>query len=147
LADVTLVDVPVWACQAGHQELELPAVEQLQRVLAELVIRRSTPLTGPDLRFLRGQLGLTSRQMARRIGVTAVHLSRLERGHRPVPRPLDLLVRLYSACSLAAANGANPVPLVTPLLEELESPEPASPSLRVRHTPRNNTRGAGWVRD
>ena len=94
LDNVQLLDAPVWECGNGHQEIELPNAEQLHRLLAGLLIRKSTPLRGSEIRFLRKELGLSGRAFAERLGMTPEHLSRLETGGRGITSTIDLLVRL-----------------------------------------------------
>ena len=100
LDNVELVDVPVWECRKGHQELQVPNAEQLHGLLTNLLIRKPTALNGTEIRFLRKELGLTGRAFAQRLGMTPEHLSRLETGGRGVTSTIDLLVRLAVAWEL-----------------------------------------------
>ena len=100
LDNVQLVDVPVWACGNGHQELQIPNAEQLHGCLANLLIRKRTALRGSEIRFLRKELGLSGKAFAQRLGMTPEHLSRLETGRRDVTSTIDLLVRLAAAWEL-----------------------------------------------
>lgn len=100
LDNVELVDAPVWACDEGHREVQIPSAEQLHRLLTNLLIRKPTALKGTEIRFLRKELGLTGRAFAQRLGMTPEHLSRLETGGRGVTSTIDLLVRLAVAWEL-----------------------------------------------
>ncbi len=86
LDNVKLVDVPVWECGNGHQEVEIPKAKQLHGLLVNALISKPAALTGPEIRFLRKELGMSGRAFARQLGMTAEHLSRLETGRR---RPED----------------------------------------------------------
>ena len=97
LDNVKLVDVPVWECRNGHQEVEIPKAEQLHGLLVNALIRKSAALAGPEIRFLRKELGMSGRAFAKQLGMTAEHLSRLETGRRTVSQTTSLLVRLVVA--------------------------------------------------
>lgn len=97
LDNVELVDVPVWECGNGHQEVEIPKAEQLHGLLVNELIRKPGAMTGSEIRFLRKELGTSGRTFARQLGMTPEHLSRLETGRRTVSPTTSLLVRLAVA--------------------------------------------------
>ena len=131
LDNVQLVDAPVWECGNGHQEIELPNAEQLHRLLASLLIRKSTPLRGREIRFLRKELGLSGRAFAERLGMTPEHVSRLETGGRSITSTIDLLVRLAVAWELTRRRQIEFPSDVEPFVTRRE----AAPEVehRVRH--------------
>ena len=100
LDNVELVEVPVWECGNGHQEIEIPKAEQLHGLLVDALISKPAALAGPEIRFLRKELGMSGRAFARQLGMTAEHLSRLETGRRTVSPTTSLLVRLAVAWEL-----------------------------------------------
>ena len=100
LDNVRLVDVPVWECCNGHQEVEVPKAEQLHGLLVNALIRKPDALAGPEVRFLRKELGMSGRAFASHLGMTPEHLSRLETGRRTVSATTGLLVRLTVAWEL-----------------------------------------------
>lgn len=53
-------------------------------------------MTGPELRRLRRQLGLTQRALAALVGVTRNTIARQERGALGIGEPLARLVRLLA---------------------------------------------------
>lgn len=95
LSNVVLHNVPVWECANGHQDVQIPAADELHRLLAEMVVGQPSPLTGEDIRFLRKQFGYSARALSDRVGLHHVTLSRVENDRRPIPRKLDALVRLF----------------------------------------------------
>ena len=95
-----LVDVPVWECGNGHREIEIPRAEQLHELLVNELIGKPIALVGPEIRFLRKELGMSERAFAIRLGMTPEHLSRLETGRRTVSPTTSLLVRLAVAWEL-----------------------------------------------
>ena len=146
LDNVKLANVPVWTCPNGHEEVEIPAIEQLLELLSDIVIRKPAPLVGREVRFLRKRLGVNARQFAERLGMSPVHISRLENGRRPLPRRSDLLIRLYSAHALAQRRHIACPPELTAILEQLEALEVpgAEHRLRYREAGRAKSR-AEWV--
>ena len=100
LDNVELVDVPVWVCRNGHEEVEIPKAEQLHGLLVNELIRKPAALTGSEIRFLRKELGMNGRAFAGQLGMTPEHLSRLETGRRTVSPTTSLLVRLAVAWEL-----------------------------------------------
>ncbi len=132
LDNVQLVDAPVWECGRGHQEIELPNAEQLHRLLASLVIRKPALLRGPEIRFLRKELGLSGRAFANRLGMTPEHLSRLETGGRSITATIDLLVRLAVGWELTRRRRIEFPHDVEPVVTRLDAAPDAEPH-RVRH--------------
>ena len=79
----TLVNVPVHRCATcGDFEVEIPLVLQLNRALADALIRKPTRLTATEIRFLRKALGWSGVDFARHMGVDAATVSRWEAGQK-----------------------------------------------------------------
>ena len=133
IANVSLANVPVWTCVNGHDELEIPAVDELHDLLADIVIRKPAALVGAEVRFLRKRLELTAREFAARLGMSPVHLSRLENGRRGLKRPTDLLIRLYCAHWLSALQHRSCAPGLIATLQQLEAMQAEDPEHRIRH--------------
>lgn len=130
LDNVQLVNVPVWVCKNGHEELEIPAVTQLHELLAQLIVRKPANLTGQEVRFLRRRVNMQAKEFAERIGLTPVALSRFETGKSPIRPRTGLLIRLAAAILIAARDN-KPVPAdLVPLLEKLEAWDIGSHRLR-----------------
>lgn len=54
LDNVVLYDVPVWVCTNGHEEVEIPAMTALHKILASVVTRKPiASLTAAEIQFLR----------------------------------------------------------------------------------------------
>lgn len=131
LNNVQLINVPVWVCPSGHEEVEIPAVTQLHELLAYLIIRKPAVLSGPEIKFLRRRIGIQAKDFAQRIGLTPVALSRFETGSRQLGRRTDLLIKL-AAAALIAARDNKPIPSdLAPLVDSLEAWDIGAH--RVRH--------------
>lgn len=120
LENVQLVNVPVWICDNGHEEVVIPAVSELHELIAHSIIRKPAPLTSDEIRFLRRRVDLSAKEFAARLGITPVHLSRIENSVRRQTKPLDLLIRLAVA-TLIASRDAKPFPSdLAPFVNQLE---------------------------
>ena len=132
LDNVELVDAPVWECGKGHREIQIPNAEQLHGLLANLLIRKPAVLRGTEIRFLRKELGLNGKAFAHRLGMTPVHLSRLETGGRGITPTIDLLVRLAVAWELTRRQRIEFPGDVEPFVTRLDA-SPDVGSHRVQH--------------
>jgi DNA-binding transcriptional regulator YiaG len=65
LDDVQLVGVTVHRCrQCGEKMAELPALNQLHRIIGLLLTGKQSKLTGAELRFLRNELQINQKAFA-----------------------------------------------------------------------------------
>lgn len=120
LNNVELNNVPVWICENGHEEVEIPAVTQLHELLAQMIIRKPAFLDGAEIKFLRRRIDMSAKEFSERIGITPQHLSRLENNHNR-SKIFDLLIRL-SIASLIATRDKKPFPTdLGPLVAQLEA--------------------------
>ena len=125
LDDVTLHQVPVRECVNQHRDVQIPAIDELHEVLAEILVSQPSPLKGQDVRFLRKHLGYTARLFSAIIGLNYVTLSKFENERKRIPRKVDALVRLFCAQALSERT-RQPLPRpIIPVLKHLES-APAS---------------------
>ena len=133
LDNVQLLNVPIWICANGHEELEVPAVEELHNLLAQMIVRQPATLSGKDIRFLRRRLGLTARDFSAQMGWTPEWHSQLENGHAGTNRQSDLLMKLACGVLLAKKLGRPAPDDLAPLVEELESTMAGGGAHRLRH--------------
>src|SRR5215467_6548131 len=79
LPGTVLVGVEVSRCaNCGEYEVAIPAIDELNRVLAREVIRKRGRLVGPEIRFLRSYLGYSGGDFAKLIGSDPATVSRWE---------------------------------------------------------------------
>ena len=118
--NVVLDRVPTWQCANGHQDLQIPGLDNLHHVLAHALVVKPNPLTGQEVQFLRKNLGYSGREFSRVLGASYVTLSRFENNHKDIPHRFDALVRLFCAQVLCEKDGRPlPKPLI-PVLAALE---------------------------
>ena len=133
LDNVELQNAPIWICENGHEELQVPAITQLHDLLAQLIIRKPAPLSGQEIRFLRKRLGMPAIEFAPKLGLHHVSLSRFENNQRQPTRRLDLLIRLGCAALIAERDDqAFPADL-GPLVNDLEASWSELGQHQVRH--------------
>lgn len=96
LSSVTLI-VPVRRCgQCHEEEVIVPRIAQLHRMLAESLCKKPGPLSPEEFRFLRKHLGHSSKNTAIILGVTQETLSRWENGHHPIDSTADRFLRVLA---------------------------------------------------
>lgn len=76
--------------------VDIPAPVQLHIVLSLAIASKEGMLTGPEIRFLRKEVGMPSKSLAEKMGVDPVTLSRWENdsGDANKPKSSDRLVRM-----------------------------------------------------
>jgi putative zinc finger/helix-turn-helix YgiT family protein len=95
LPGVTLVGVDVRRCQeCAYEEVTIPRIEDLHRVIARVVIQKSSRLSGIEIRFLRKYLGWSSGDFAKHMGAAPETVSRWETGKTEIGAANDRLLRL-----------------------------------------------------
>lgn len=98
LPGTVLVGVPVSRCSnCGDHEVAIPAIDELNRVIAQAVIRKRGRLTGGEVRFLRSYLGYSGADFAALIRSDPATVSRWEGGKQPIGHHTDLLLRAMVA--------------------------------------------------
>lgn len=81
---VTLGGVRVLRCsKCGQREIGIPAIATLQKLMAQSIAKKRARLTPVEIRFLRKSLGLSSTDLARKMGVTKSTVSRWESKNDP----------------------------------------------------------------
>lgn len=94
LPGTVLVGVPVSQCPScGEREVGIPAIDELNRTLAQAVIRKRGRLVGGEIRFLRSYLGYSGADFAKLIGSDPATVSRWEGDKQPIGHHTDLLLR------------------------------------------------------
>ena len=98
LKHITLIGVEVSRCpQCGNYEVSIPHIEALHRLLAKILIEKSTRFTGDEVRFLRKSIGWSGSDFARHMGVADETVSRWENDAAPIGPQADRLLRFLVA--------------------------------------------------
>ena len=95
LSHVTLLKVEVRRCpKCGQEEVAIPRIEQLHKLLAGVLARKKGPLSGEEVRFLRTYLGWSQADFAQHAGVTRETVSRWENERELFAGTADRFLRL-----------------------------------------------------
>ena len=137
LPHVELHGVEVSRCTAcGKEEIAIPRIAQLHRVLAEVFVTQHRMLAAVEVRFLRKHVGLSGGDFAQRMGVARETVSRWETGASPMGAVADRLLRLLVVTHEPTESYA-----VDDLLRELnDTPAPE----HLASVAFQNSRGEGW---
>jgi DNA-binding transcriptional regulator YiaG len=98
--------------EGAHRYLDIPH-ENLARSLFEILLRKQTPLTGVELRFIRHELDLTQSRFAKLVHAKS-HSNVLgweRRGDAPtgLTEPAEMFVRLQAAVRLLGRGAFAPL--------------------------------------
>ena len=78
--------------------------DSLEKGVLRLLIHKSTPLTGPEFRFIRKWLGLTTIEFGKIFGVSHPAVLKWENGRARPPIAGDIYLRLYILTHLKAKD-------------------------------------------
>ncbi len=140
LHHVALKGIEVSKCaECGKESIAIPRIEQLHRVLTDQFVKQQRMLAPSEIRFLRKHIGLSSMDLATRMGVTRETVSRWESGAQPMGSVADRFLRVLVMSHEPTENY-----VVDDLLKELTNePVPATLSMM----PMRNSRTSGWRPD
>ena len=119
LNNVTLTGIRVFECPEGHGEFpEIPNIVGFHQAIARMLAKKPAALTGAEFRFLRKEMGLKAKDLARHLGTTDVNLSRWETGGTPINPAADRLLRLLFALqTVQEGRAVEPAKFVQSALE------------------------------
>jgi transcriptional regulator with XRE-family HTH domain len=124
--------VTVYRCRkCGAEYRELPNLRRLHRGIADRLTQDLLPLSGPALRFLRKQMGLSTKELAEVMGVRRESVTRWETGAEPIGPTSDRLARLVYGVWRSAESG-QPLP---PHLQRVRDSLAAIQRKRTRRPP------------
>ncbi len=95
LDNVTLKGVDYAKCdKCGEEYYGLGDQEKLHQLIASALIRKSGPLNGKEVRFLRKHLGYATEVFSKIVDYDVSTISRIENGKQAVQKHYDLVMRL-----------------------------------------------------
>jgi putative zinc finger/helix-turn-helix YgiT family protein len=98
LPHVTLRNIEVSRCpQCGEEEIAIPRIEALHKVIARALITKPSRLDAAEIRYLRKYLGWSGADFAAHMGTTRETVSRWENGQVLMGTQADRLLRLMVA--------------------------------------------------
>ena len=94
LDNVQLDGIDVFRCTCGEEVISIPAMPELHSLIAFELIKKKSLLNSREIRFLRKNMGLTGKVLAKYIGVDNATLSRWENNAQTIDKSHDRLLRL-----------------------------------------------------
>ena len=124
LRNVVLVGIDRVRCDnCGNEDVIIPRLNELMRVLAFAIVSQPYPLQGDEIRFLRKHLNMTQTKFAELIDIHNTNLSKWENDEDKPGEQSDRLIRL-----VAVALGEG-------MKERIEEVVRAFPHMRERPRP------------
>lgn len=81
LKDVLLMGIPMYRCPSCKEtEIEIPHIAELHLLLAFLIVLQPRSLRADEVRFLRKHLGYSQEELASKLGVSRLTITRWENG-------------------------------------------------------------------
>jgi putative transcriptional regulator len=105
LQNVWLIGVEIFECDCGEKFAFIPYVQELHKLIAEILLKQEDQLSGREIRFLRKHMGLKAKDFAKELGVKNVTVSRWENGDYSPTESLDRLIRLIYAARMGMRMG------------------------------------------
>ncbi|MEA3546845.1 MAG: type II toxin-antitoxin system MqsA family antitoxin [Thermodesulfobacteriota bacterium] len=105
--DVVLCGITQYVCPAcGEKYASIPNMQKLHRFIGTHICQKRRALLKPEeIKFLRKDLQLKSKELANLLGVTPSTISRWENGKKQIGEPYDRLLR--SIFMMYASEQAN----------------------------------------
>jgi putative transcriptional regulator len=100
LQNVWLMGVEIFECDCGENFAFIPCAQELHKLIAEILLKQESQLSGREIRFLRKHMGMKSKDFANEVGVRPVTVSRWENGDSAPSESLDRLIRLVYAARM-----------------------------------------------
>lgn len=96
LQNVFIEGMDIIEDHSGEQTVTIPAIGLLHKTICEGIVKLRTKMNGPELRFLRSEMGLTQSKLAEIIKITSLTVSRWERDENPIDDAAEMLIRLMA---------------------------------------------------
>ncbi len=97
LDNVFIEGIGVLIDDNGDEVVTIPNINGLHRAIALGVIRKTSGMSGRELRFIRTEMGLTQAQLATVLHREPLTISRWERGECPIEPNAEAVIRLQAA--------------------------------------------------
>jgi YgiT-type zinc finger domain-containing protein len=102
LDNITLIGVRLYRCNGcGEVVYDFGDINQLNRLIAETLLRKRGFLSGREIRFLRSYVGYSSEMFARILGFDKTSWSRIENDRSKISSQVNMAVRWAVAGKLS----------------------------------------------
>ena len=111
LPGVVLDGVTVYRCtQCDDGAVIIPKLSELNRVIANMLVAKRAPYSGPELRFLRKFKGLSTGDTARALGVPYDQVMKWEESLDAIDGLASMKVKVLVLASEAMGGYSDPLP-------------------------------------
>jgi DNA-binding transcriptional regulator YiaG len=97
LDNVIIAGIDVVTDDLGDEVFSILNVNGLHKAIAHAIIAHAHGISGKELRFLRTEMGYTQDELADKLHVTRLSISRWERGEVQMDSQTEFMVRVLSA--------------------------------------------------
>ena len=85
---------------AGEKTIRIPNVRSLHRLISKGIVTSVGTLTGPEIRYLRTEMGLTQTQLGELVHRERLTVSRWERGESTLDGATEAFIRILASYKL-----------------------------------------------
>ncbi|CAJ2376434.1 MAG: putative Transcriptional regulator [Arenicellales bacterium IbO2] len=89
---------------AGNDTFIIPKVRRLHQLISQAIVMSGRALRGPEIRFLRSEMGLTREEFGRLVRRETATVARWEHGHSAPDEAVDVLIRFIATAKLGLKN-------------------------------------------
>jgi DNA-binding transcriptional regulator YiaG len=97
LDNVIIAGIDVLIDDAGEEVCSIPNINGLHKAIAHAIIAHAHGISGKELRFLRTEMGYTQDELADKLHVTRLSISRWERGEVQMDSQTEFMIRMLAA--------------------------------------------------
>jgi putative zinc finger/helix-turn-helix YgiT family protein len=98
LDNVFLTGIPLYQCGCGSKVPILSHIDDLHRLIADMVTTRDDRMNGKELKFVRKMMGMKAIELARKLRVTKQTISNWENEKVRMSSAYDLLLKTMYHC-------------------------------------------------
>lgn len=103
---VWLIGVLQYKCEhCGETHVEIPSINELHLLIGSNIVCKKELLTGQEVKFLRKEIGMKSKDMASALSISAESYSRWERGKQPMAACHDKSLRMIYVINASESMG------------------------------------------
>ncbi len=124
--DNVYLKTPVFKCSKCKEVIaDIPAMNELHTLIAINLVKKTSMLTGKEIRFLRKEMDLKANELAHILGVVKQTVSRWENDKENISRYSDRLIRmiyiqiLQQRCNKVFKEVLDKIKAITPSVKKI----------------------------
>lgn len=133
---VWLIGVLQYKCKkCGERFVEISRINDLHLLIGKNIICKKELLTGPEVRFLRKEIGMKSKDIAAALSIEPETYSRWENGKRPIAACHDKSLRMIYVMNASENTGKLLFQDFRSTLHDIAAKKAPKKSKKVQFTP------------